>query len=76
VVSAAWSAGRGLALGGGPDPLELLRHTDRGHPGASGGGLPLQVGNAVVLADWDPAIGPRVQLAHNAAVPKRTSGPA
>jgi hypothetical protein len=33
-----------VAFVGGPHPLELLGHPDRGHPGASGAGLPMQVG--------------------------------
>jgi hypothetical protein len=46
-------------LGGGPDPLEFLRHPDRGHPGSSGGGLAVQVGShhrelVVVLAELHP----------------------
>ena len=36
--------GPGVALVGGPDPLELLRHPDRRHAGPAGGGLPVQVG--------------------------------
>ena len=42
--------------GGGTRPGDILRFR-------------LQVGNAVVLADWDPAIGPRVKLAHSATAP-------
>jgi len=33
-----------LAFVGGPHPLKLLRHPDRGHPAASGAGLPIQIG--------------------------------
>ena len=51
--------GGGLALIGGPHPLELLGHADRGHPGPAGGCLPgqvrlhdLQLG--LVLAEPDP----------------------
>jgi hypothetical protein len=55
----SWRAGGGLALGGGPDPLELLRHPDRGDPGPSGGGLAVKVGShhrelVVVLAELHP----------------------
>jgi hypothetical protein len=35
--------GRRLALIGGPHPLELLGHADRGHPGPAGRRLPGQV---------------------------------
>jgi hypothetical protein len=49
----------GLALGGRPDPLELLRHPDRGDTRAAGGRLAAQVrchgGQIVVVpAELDP----------------------
>jgi len=49
----------GLALGSGPDPLELLRDPDRRHPRTTGGGLPIQVRAhhlelAVILAELHP----------------------
>ena len=51
--------GLGVALVGGPDPLELLGDADRGHPGPPGGGLRRDVrlhhGDlAVVLAELHP----------------------
>jgi hypothetical protein len=52
-------SGLSVALVGGPDPLELLRHPDRRNPGPAGGGLPGQVGLhhinlAVALAELHP----------------------
>jgi hypothetical protein len=54
-----WPASGSLALGGRPDPLELLRHPDRGHPEGPGGGLAVKVGShhrelVVVLAERHP----------------------
>ena len=42
--------------GGDANPNDILR-------------FQVQVGNAVVLADWDPAVGPRVKLAYSADAP-------
>ena len=51
--------GPGIALAGGPDPLELLGDAGRGHPGPPGGRLRLQVrlhhvDLAVALAEPHP----------------------